>query len=42
MHTSPARDDALDEYVQHVGSALFVISPGIRDRNDWWGRALFL
>ncbi|MEU7341130.1 iron uptake transporter deferrochelatase/peroxidase subunit [Streptomyces sp. NPDC007074] len=41
VQTSPARDDALNEYVQHVGSALFAIPPGIRDRNDWWGRALF-
>lgn len=41
VHTSPTRDDALNEHVQHVGSALFAIPPGIRDRNDWWVRALF-
>ncbi|MCQ8195369.1 iron uptake transporter deferrochelatase/peroxidase subunit [Streptomyces rugosispiralis] len=36
-----ARTDALNEYIQHVGSALFAIPPGVRDANDWWGRALF-
>ncbi|MFF0887846.1 iron uptake transporter deferrochelatase/peroxidase subunit [Streptomyces sp. NPDC003456] len=33
--------DALNEYIQHVGSALFAVPPGVRDRDDWWGRALF-
>ncbi|MCT9143131.1 iron uptake transporter deferrochelatase/peroxidase subunit, partial [Streptomyces violarus] len=33
--------DALNEYIQHVGSALFAIPPGVRDKDDWWGRALF-
>ncbi|WP_055550869.1 iron uptake transporter deferrochelatase/peroxidase subunit [Streptomyces sp. NBRC 110028] len=36
-----ARSDALNEYIQHVGSALFAIPPGVRDTDDWWGRALF-
>ena len=36
-----ARTDALNEYIQHVGSALFAIPPGVRDADDWWGRALF-
>ncbi|MEW2348496.1 MULTISPECIES: iron uptake transporter deferrochelatase/peroxidase subunit [unclassified Streptomyces] len=36
-----ARHDALNEYIQHVGSALFAIPPGVRDAHDWWGRALF-
>ncbi|MEU0840303.1 iron uptake transporter deferrochelatase/peroxidase subunit [Streptomyces sp. NPDC005962] len=36
-----ARSDALNEYIQHVGSALFAIPPGVRDADDWWGRALF-
>jgi deferrochelatase/peroxidase EfeB len=35
-----ARSDALNEYIQHVGSAVFVIPPGVRDKGDWWGRAL--
>ncbi|WLQ32402.1 iron uptake transporter deferrochelatase/peroxidase subunit [Streptomyces castrisilvae] len=36
-----ARSDALNEYIQHVGSALFAVPPGVRDTDDWWGRALF-
>ncbi|CAM5726824.1 Deferrochelatase OS=Streptomyces alboniger OX=132473 GN=efeB PE=3 SV=1 [Streptomyces alboniger] len=41
VQTSLARSDALNEYIQHVGSALFAIPPGVRDTDDWWGRALF-
>ncbi|MFH9941231.1 iron uptake transporter deferrochelatase/peroxidase subunit [Streptomyces murinus] len=33
--------DALNEYIQHVGSAVFAIPPGVRDADDWWGRSLF-
>ncbi|MEU1077344.1 MULTISPECIES: iron uptake transporter deferrochelatase/peroxidase subunit [unclassified Streptomyces] len=33
--------DALNEYIQHVGSAIFAVPPGVRDKDDWWGRALF-
>jgi deferrochelatase/peroxidase EfeB len=36
-----ARHDALNQYLQHVGSALFAVPPGGRDSGDWWGRALF-
>ena len=36
-----ARNDALNEYIQHVGSAVFAVPPGVRDADDWWGRALF-
>ena len=35
------RRDALNEYIQHVGSAVFAVPPGVRDEDDWWGRALF-
>ncbi len=35
-----AAHDALNEYIQHVGSAVFAIPPGVRDENDWWGRTL--
>ncbi|MCF3964863.1 iron uptake transporter deferrochelatase/peroxidase subunit, partial [Streptomyces fuscigenes] len=35
-----ARSDALNEYIQHVGSAVFAIPPGVRDPRDWWGREL--
>ncbi|GHA80059.1 peroxidase [Streptomyces thermoviolaceus subsp. thermoviolaceus] len=32
--------DALNEYIRHVGSAVFAIPPGVRDADDWWGRTL--
>ncbi|MEU8540807.1 iron uptake transporter deferrochelatase/peroxidase subunit [Streptomyces sp. NPDC048717] len=41
VQTRLARHDALNQYIQHVGSAVFAIPPGVRDKNDWWGRALF-
>ncbi|MFE6699235.1 iron uptake transporter deferrochelatase/peroxidase subunit [Streptomyces sp. NPDC057718] len=41
VQRSLARSDALNEYIQHVGSALFAVPPGVRDTDDWWGRALF-
>ncbi|MFJ2176343.1 iron uptake transporter deferrochelatase/peroxidase subunit [Streptomyces sp. NPDC087851] len=40
VQRSLARSDALNEYIQHVGSAVFAIPPGVRDKDDWWGRAL--
>ncbi|WP_411106241.1 iron uptake transporter deferrochelatase/peroxidase subunit [Streptomyces sp. cmx-4-9] len=36
-----AKSDVLNEYIQHVGSAVFAVPPGVRDEDDWWGRALF-
>ncbi|MFG2309682.1 iron uptake transporter deferrochelatase/peroxidase subunit [Streptomyces sp. NPDC048566] len=36
-----SRSDALNEYIQHVSSAVFAVPPGVRDRDDWWGRTLF-
>ncbi|MFJ9730623.1 iron uptake transporter deferrochelatase/peroxidase subunit [Streptomyces sp. NPDC101169] len=36
-----AAHDALNEYIQHVGSAVFAVPPGVRDTGDWWGRSLF-
>ncbi|HEY5835786.1 iron uptake transporter deferrochelatase/peroxidase subunit, partial [Streptomyces sp.] len=33
--------DGLNEYIQHVGSALFAVPPGVRGKDDWWGRGLF-
>ncbi|WP_431981199.1 iron uptake transporter deferrochelatase/peroxidase subunit [Streptomyces qinglanensis] len=41
IQRSLARDDALNEYIQHVGSAVFAVPPGVRDKDDWWGRELF-
>ncbi|MDI2125114.1 iron uptake transporter deferrochelatase/peroxidase subunit [Yinghuangia seranimata] len=36
-----ASHDAMNEYIQHVGSALFACPPGVRGADDWWGKALF-
>ncbi|WP_328870905.1 iron uptake transporter deferrochelatase/peroxidase subunit [Streptomyces sp. NBC_00287] len=33
--------DTLNEYIQHVGSAVYAVPPGVRDKDDWWGRTLF-
>ena len=33
--------DALNEYIKHVSSGLFAVPPGVRDRRDYIGRALF-
>ncbi|MFG2497387.1 iron uptake transporter deferrochelatase/peroxidase subunit [Streptomyces sp. NPDC048441] len=41
VQRSLARSDALNEYIQHVSSAVFAIPPGVRDKDDWWGRTLF-
>ncbi|MFJ8583506.1 iron uptake transporter deferrochelatase/peroxidase subunit [Streptomyces sp. NPDC093595] len=41
VQTRLARHDVLNEYIQHVGSAVFAVPPGVRDADDWWGRALF-
>jgi deferrochelatase/peroxidase EfeB len=35
-----ARSDVLNEYICHVGSALFARPPGVR-AVGWWGQALF-
>ncbi|NJC71140.1 deferrochelatase/peroxidase EfeB [Planosporangium thailandense] len=35
-----ARNDALNEYVRHVSSGLFACPPGVRTRDDFWGRRL--
>ncbi|MFD9264767.1 deferrochelatase/peroxidase EfeB, partial [Streptomyces goshikiensis] len=36
-----SKSDSLNEYIQHVGSAVFAVPPGVRDTDDWWGRTLF-
>ncbi|MFD5079387.1 iron uptake transporter deferrochelatase/peroxidase subunit [Streptomyces sp. NPDC058371] len=41
VQRSLSRTDALNEYIQHVSSAIFAIPPGVRDKDDWWGRELF-
>ncbi|GCB49917.1 iron uptake transporter deferrochelatase/peroxidase subunit [Streptomyces sp. NL15-2K] len=32
--------DTLNEYIQHVGSAVFAVPPGVRGKDDWWGSTL--
>jgi deferrochelatase/peroxidase EfeB len=34
-------NDALNEYIQHVGSGLFACPPGVPGPNDYWGSGLF-
>ncbi|MFD6229837.1 iron uptake transporter deferrochelatase/peroxidase subunit [Streptomyces sp. NPDC060232] len=41
IQRSLAKSDVLNEYIQHVGSAVFAVPPGVRDKDDWWGRTLF-
>ncbi|MFI9332482.1 iron uptake transporter deferrochelatase/peroxidase subunit [Kitasatospora sp. NPDC052868] len=36
-----AASDALNEYIQHVGSAHFACPGGVRKPGEWWGQALF-
>jgi deferrochelatase/peroxidase EfeB len=33
--------DALNEYIRHVGSAVFACPPGVSGSGDYWGRRLF-
>ena len=33
--------DALNEYIRHVGSALFACPQGVADASGYWGRSLF-
>lgn len=35
------KHDALNEYIRHVGSALFACPQGVADASGYWGRALF-
>ncbi|WP_430331446.1 iron uptake transporter deferrochelatase/peroxidase subunit [Rhodococcus sp. ACT016] len=40
MQQNLARNDALNEYIKHVGSAVFAVPPGVND-GDYWGSTLF-
>ncbi|WP_305094249.1 iron uptake transporter deferrochelatase/peroxidase subunit [Prescottella sp. R16] len=40
MQQNLSRNDALNEYIQHVGSAVFAVPPGVGD-GDYWGSTLF-
>jgi deferrochelatase/peroxidase EfeB len=41
MQTKLSGQDALMEYLQHTGSGLFAVPPGVRSKNDWIGSGLF-
>ncbi|HPU38123.1 MAG TPA: iron uptake transporter deferrochelatase/peroxidase subunit [Microthrixaceae bacterium] len=41
MQTKLARDDALSEYLQHTGSGIFAVPPGVSGPNAWVGETLF-
>ena len=41
MQTKLAKEDALSEYLQHTGSALFAVPPGVMDSQGWVGSTLF-
>jgi deferrochelatase/peroxidase EfeB len=36
-----AANDALNEYIEHVGSGVFACPPGVSTSGDFWGSALF-
>ncbi|WP_173069282.1 iron uptake transporter deferrochelatase/peroxidase subunit [Phytohabitans houttuyneae] len=36
-----ARNDVMNEYIRHVSSGLFACPAGVREKGDFWGRALF-
>ncbi len=40
MQRALAKADALNEYVEHTGSAVFACPPGTQP-GQWWGQALF-
>ena len=40
LQTNLAANDALNEYIQHTGSALFVVPPGVAE-GDYIGSSLF-
>ncbi len=40
LQTNLARNDALNEYIQHTGSALFAVPPGVTE-GDYIGSSLF-
>ena len=34
-----AGSDVMNEYIQHIGSAVFACPPGV-DETGWWGQTL--
>jgi deferrochelatase/peroxidase EfeB len=41
VQTRLGQHDALNEYIRHVGSAVFAVPPGLSAPGDWYGKALF-
>ncbi|MBO0891948.1 MAG: deferrochelatase/peroxidase EfeB, partial [Acidothermales bacterium] len=41
LQTKLAGHDAMAEYLQHTGSGVYAVPPGVRGKNDFWGSALF-
>ncbi len=41
IQTRLGSNDALNEYIKHVGSGLFAVPPGLSGPGDWFGKALF-
>ncbi len=41
LQTRLGRSDLMNEYVAHIGSAVFACPPGISEAGDWYGKALF-
>jgi deferrochelatase/peroxidase EfeB len=41
MQTQLSSQDALMEYLQHTGSGLFAVPPGVQSKDDWLGSGLF-
>ncbi len=41
LQNALAQGDALNEYIQHVGSALFAIPPGVANRDGFVGDTVF-
>jgi deferrochelatase/peroxidase EfeB len=42
LQTRLGRSDAMNEYVAHIGSAVFACPPGVSAAGDWFGKALFI
>jgi deferrochelatase/peroxidase EfeB len=41
IQQSLSTNDAMNEYVRHVGSAIFAVPPGVRADGDAFGADLF-
>jgi deferrochelatase/peroxidase EfeB len=41
IQSTLAKNDLLNEYIKHTGSALFAVPPGVTQVGDWFGKKLF-